>query len=1422
MNKNITYLLFLLLSLCFSQRIHAGGTAPKVWGTTGTGTNKDKAYNDNWYKESASSLTVSANKDLGSLIKALKEGKTFEGKTVVLEKDIDMSAYLWAVSETPFKGIFNGNGHVISGLQNGAESSPHAFLGLVEGGEVNQVSVSGSFIGEKNVGGIAGILSGNGKIVNSAYTGLLSSTADTVRLGGIVGINDGSIVSNCYFSGSMALTAGTVVGNIAGSSTGEISASYFLPNEQAAAGIGENTGTTTDVEMKSPEVFASGELSWLLNQYNDSYSGIWSTNGVIPVYASEENRSVYKIKYTESDKGTIQGLVYVKAGSEVVLTSKPAIGYDCAGFSVTGAEVMVDNNTFVMPDADIEITANFIDFNGPIVKDATEVISSGFTANWESVADALDYLLTVTTATGTVVESYNAIPVGNVTSYVVTNLLPGTEYKYFIQVRKGDATSTKSEGTPVTTLVGSTITYSPQVTAFKIGNTSLTTQNIAVSGNNLTSDIAVTLSNSDNFAVSSATLPKEGGELTITYHSTDMGSHEATLTLSAAGVGEITIELQGTAELAVPQPAAVSVEKYSFSAKWTPVALAEKYLITLMQGDAAVEGYDKVDTNECSYEFKNLKVNTAYSLMVSSVLGEDTLSAEAIAVTTNGDYGKQLNNSGFEYWEGTGNNAEPVDWNSFMTQNDGFDMANQARKKHMEQTAVVRPNSAGKSSTRIWTLNIVGVNANGNLTCGRINAGSMTATDYANHNYTIVGDPNFSEPLGGAKPDSLTVWVKYNSIKAGDSARVAAIIHDTYKYQDPTNNPDIEKHKVAEALLNYEAPENKDWQRLSIPFNYNGQSNAADYMLVTFASNKTPGGGSANDEVYIDDMVLIYNPEVMVNGIDRTSYKQGGAISVNYTIKGSMSPSNLNADPNVVTLQLSDAAGSFENPTVLTSVTTDYSGTLTAVIPEDCPLGKGYRVRVTTSNYPMISQPNANDIEIFEPGASNISSSTLNEFYVTVGNSSEATLKVEGVYLSKDIKVTLDRNDQGFSIDRTTLPAEGGDVIVTYSPTSAGLYTAIITLSSEELEKTVLVDLLGMARPTVPVLSEPTDITPTGFTVNWESVENATDYELTVHSGGYESITVSTGLVTSYKVENLFPATEHTYYLVAKTGDIISDITSPSQVTTLKKPDLAINTNSLAFGTITVGTSEVQSLTIRATDLFGDIKAEIKGDNFAVTSATISKDEETKAVEVTYYPTTVSATHKAVLILSTEFGNELEIQLTGSSVPQATKALAAEEVTSLSFLAKWEAVEGAIYRLTVKKGDEVLPGYDATPIRKGNSVTVQGLDALTTYSYNVVVVLNSQASEASNEVEVTTLSADDIKNISVSGVSVYPNPVSSDIYIQGSNAEKLDVYTLDGVYTATYRVLENKVDVGSLNAGVYIFAITDNSGNTYRVRVIKE
>lgn len=214
---------------------------------------------------------------------------------------------------------------------------------------------------------------------------------------------------------------------------------------------------------------------------------------------------------------------------------------------------------------------------------------------------------------------------------------------------------------------------------------------------------------------------------------------------------------------------------------------------------------------------------------------------------------QQIDNGDMEVWDNLGTaDEEPANWNSFMTATGGLAFFG---SQQVEQSTNVPSSSSGMYSARVYSKSTLGIVANGNLTLGRINMGSSTPSSPDNYNYTSTGDSDFSQALT-ASPDSLVFWVNYNANNSSDSARVRAVIHDNYDYRDPTD-AGSEPHTVAVASLNY-VPTN-GWERKSVPFAFVGPSSNPEYILITFTTNKTPGGGSAGDEVFIDEVELIYN-----------------------------------------------------------------------------------------------------------------------------------------------------------------------------------------------------------------------------------------------------------------------------------------------------------------------------------------------------------------------------------------------------------------------------------------------------------------------------------------------------------------------------------------------------------------------------------
>lgn len=217
-------------------------------------------------------------------------------------------------------------------------------------------------------------------------------------------------------------------------------------------------------------------------------------------------------------------------------------------------------------------------------------------------------------------------------------------------------------------------------------------------------------------------------------------------------------------------------------------------------------------------------------------------------------YAQQIGNSGFENWDNLGSNQEePTNWSSFKTATGSFAAFG---SKQVERSSTVRSGATGTYSARIWSKSTLGIMANGVLTTGRMNMGSSNLSSPDNYNYTVLNDAAFSEALTLA-PDSIVFWARYTA-GASEKAGMHAVIHDQFSVQDPINAAS-EPFVVADANFQF-SPTNNNWVRFSVPFTYTVNTGLAPkFILLTFTTNHIPGGGSANDEVLIDDVELIYN-----------------------------------------------------------------------------------------------------------------------------------------------------------------------------------------------------------------------------------------------------------------------------------------------------------------------------------------------------------------------------------------------------------------------------------------------------------------------------------------------------------------------------------------------------------------------------------
>jgi hypothetical protein len=245
----------------------------RIYGNIGSFTTKEKAIAEFGNDITAASsfgggdgtqsnpYLISDAMQLKKLVDDVNQGNKYQSSYFKLTTDIQVTADEWipigTSSAYSFRGIFDGDGHTISGTLKSANYGYFSFFGYIRGatlsnitiaatikstntsylpstgGVVGDVSedntisncnVSGSVIGSGAVGGVTGWLSGNNTIHNCNVSGTVTVTEESTSgyIGGIVGFaylsetNVPGTISNCTVSGSVI--GNNEAGGIAGTS----------------------------------------------------------------------------------------------------------------------------------------------------------------------------------------------------------------------------------------------------------------------------------------------------------------------------------------------------------------------------------------------------------------------------------------------------------------------------------------------------------------------------------------------------------------------------------------------------------------------------------------------------------------------------------------------------------------------------------------------------------------------------------------------------------------------------------------------------------------------------------------------------------------------------------------------------------------------------------------------------------------------------------------------------------------------------------------------------------------------------------------------------------------------------------------------------------------------------------------------------
>lgn len=249
------------------------------------------------------------------------ESNGCEGYVYYLMNDINLGGGIWTpigTSAKPFKGTFNGNGHVIKGLYRFNGTDGVGLFGHVhEDGKINQLGIVNSQImaGGKNrvgalvgvcdgditecwsmaeidaagsiVGGLVGELTSKGSLTNCYNTGIIMNGTDSI--GGIVGKNSGGALTNIYYTGYAKNGNAIVGGHVSGTYIDcyyDRKLYYQMPGASGIIGI--------DDTQKMFSIF-KGNTSWLDKSGEELYPilKVFGTNNaallsVAPMFIDKE------------------------------------------------------------------------------------------------------------------------------------------------------------------------------------------------------------------------------------------------------------------------------------------------------------------------------------------------------------------------------------------------------------------------------------------------------------------------------------------------------------------------------------------------------------------------------------------------------------------------------------------------------------------------------------------------------------------------------------------------------------------------------------------------------------------------------------------------------------------------------------------------------------------------------------------------------------------------------------------------------------------------------------------------------------------------------------------------------------------------------------------------------------------------------
>ena len=363
-------------------------------------------------------------------------GKSFSGKTVVLDDDIVVTRMAGSIAKD-FRGTFNGGGHRLT-LHYGSVENPvdaqfvAPFPAVAGGAKFIDLTIDGyihaGYKGsdEPGMGGLIGHLFGNVMVEHCVSNVVINSDKD--RVGGFVGLCDHAVAFTDCKSSSVITCTGSSSGFVGWSRSSAytiafegclfdgkllqqngtgVSGGCFVGWKGDAKTVNINNCLVAPATLAEGESMASSGSATFCRQHNDQLPAEIKNSYYTTAFDADQGTQVHSIKagkgvsvamagnvikkyetsgITFYDTGIMcDGKLYAGKDDEVSLTLSHE---DQEGYALTGYEAKDslqnavtltaagDNYTLTMPNSDVTVTAKVAMLYSLTLPDGMEVVSA--------------------------------------------------------------------------------------------------------------------------------------------------------------------------------------------------------------------------------------------------------------------------------------------------------------------------------------------------------------------------------------------------------------------------------------------------------------------------------------------------------------------------------------------------------------------------------------------------------------------------------------------------------------------------------------------------------------------------------------------------------------------------------------------------------------------------------------------------------------------------------------------------------------------------------------------------------------------------------------------------------------------------------------------------------------------------------------